>query len=46
MKLIIDIPEDEYKRVIKGNWIGVPLAEIIENGIPLDDIKAENRQPI
>ena len=35
MKLIIDISEDEYKRIIKGNWIGNPLAEIIENGTPL-----------
>lgn len=40
MKLIIDISE-EYKRIIKGNWLGESMAEIFENGTPLEDIKAE-----
>lgn len=38
MKLIVEITEYEYKRIIKGNWIGNPMAEIIENGIPLDNM--------
>ena len=41
MKLIIDISEKEYKRIMRGNWIGEEMAEIFENGVPLDDIKAE-----
>ena len=35
MKLIIDISEEEYKRIIKGNWLGESMAEIFENGTPL-----------
>lgn len=40
-KIVIDIDTKEYERIIKGKWTGNPLAEIIENGTPLDDIKAE-----
>ena len=34
MKLIIDIPEEDYKR-------GTVMASAIRKGIPLDNIKAE-----
>ena len=36
-KIVIDIPEEEYKRIIKGNWLGEEMAEIFENGTPLDE---------
>ena len=35
MKIVIDIPEDEYKRIKEGKWEGNPLADYIENGTPL-----------
>lgn len=35
MKLVIDIPEEEYKRVKDGKWYGNGLADYIENGTPL-----------
>lgn len=46
MKLIIDIPEDIYKtsKEIEAKYEGsvnIPL-ELIANGTPLDDVKAEN----
>ena len=37
MQIVIDIDEKEYKRIIKGNWIGEAMAEIIENGTVLPD---------
>ena len=45
MKLIIDIPEELYKAVsiidVKyEDTVQIPL-EVIANGIPLEDIKAE-----
>ena len=43
MKLIIDVSEDEYK-TIKNNYengLTYRPYEIIANGIPLDNIKAE-----
>lgn len=46
MKLIIDIPKDEYNEIIKGDYI--PDGNFrknciiaIINGTPLEDIKAE-----
>ena len=46
MKLIIDIPEDVYKRTIfyrefKDLNDCVKTIKALENGIPLDDVKAE-----
>lgn len=35
MKIIIDIPEEEYKRVMDGRWYGNGLADYIEHGTPL-----------
>ena len=51
MKLIIDINEEEYEDILNGiehaRIAGVPIGilyQAIENGIPLDDIKAEIRE--
>ena len=51
MKLIIDIPDNIYdaikkvQRIISGQRSGKTLLQIlvnsVENGIPLDDVKAE-----
>ncbi len=46
MKLIIDIPEDVYKKTIfyrefKDLNDCVTTIKALENGIPLDDIRAE-----
>ena len=46
MKLIIDIPEKEYKECIQRcEWdtltLGVKLIHFVQDGIPLEDIKAE-----
>ena len=35
MKLIIEIPDNEYDNILKGHWIGNPLADYIKNGTPL-----------
>lgn len=35
MQIVINISEDEYKRVMDGKWEGNVLADYIENGIPL-----------
>ena len=35
MKLVIDIDDTEYQKVLNGKWIGNPLADYIEKGIPL-----------
>ena len=35
MKIVIDIDEKEYKRIINGDWIGNQMAEIFENCIVL-----------
>ena len=35
MQIIIDMSEDEYKRVMDGKWKGNALADYIENGTPL-----------
>lgn len=53
MQLVIDIPERQYQNVIRGRWEGNPLADYIENGIPLpkghgrlidaDDITQEDK---
>jgi hypothetical protein len=37
MKIVIDIPNEEYERVIAGKWEGNPLADYIEKGIPYED---------
>lgn len=37
MKIVIDIDEKEYKRIINGDWIGNQMAEIFENGTVLPD---------
>ena len=52
MKLIIDIPEEKYNKIepflngkeIKGGFNLFQVLEIIKNGIPLDNVKAEIRQ--
>ena len=42
MKLIIDIPEEMYKNIKDGMWCGNNITSYaIENGIPLDKIRAE-----
>ena len=46
MKLIIDIPEKEYKECMQRcEWdtltLGVKLIHFVQDGIPLEDIKAE-----
>lgn len=35
MQIVIDISEEGYKRIIDGRWIGNPLADYIEDGMPL-----------
>ena len=37
MKLIIDIPDEEYERINTGKWEGNPLADYIDNGIPYEE---------
>ena len=32
MKLVVEIPDNEYSNVLKGHWEGNPLADYIENG--------------
>lgn len=32
MQIVIDIPEEEYKRVMDGKWEGNDLASYIEDG--------------
>ena len=44
MKLIIDIPEEDYKRIVdyyNSHEIVEATYSYIKNGTPLDDIKAE-----
>ena len=43
MKLIIDIPEKEYKNIclMSKNGIGMALYDWVANGIPLEDIRSE-----
>ena len=45
MKLIIDIPEEDYNVTLKTGFLTTYLAKcplsLIRNGIPLDDVKAE-----
>lgn len=45
MKLIIDIPEDALKEMKTKEFISIEsidtAIECIQNGIPLDDVKAE-----
>ena len=49
MKLVIEIPEEDYNNIepflngetIKGGFNLFKTLEIIKNGTPLDDIKAE-----
>ena len=42
MKLIIDITEETYKEVIEGkDTSNTNIYTAIENGTPLDDVKAE-----
>lgn len=50
MKLIIDIIEEDYNNIepflngqtIKGGFNLFKVLEIIKNGVPLDDVKAES----
>lgn len=42
MKIVIDIPKEEYKRVMDGKWEGNGLASYIEEGTPLPDGHAED----
>ena len=51
MKLIIDIPEDVYKRTVfyrefKDLNDCVKTIKALENGTPLDDVKAEMEKQI
>lgn len=46
MKLIIDIPEDEYNEICNGTfdtggYFRMNLSNAFKNGTPLDDVKAE-----
>ena len=50
MRLIIDIPEERYKRIVKSPRCvdfneavedRTVLVKALQNGIPLDDVKAE-----
>lgn len=42
IKLIIDIPEEEYELIVNDEACGLNiLTRAIANGIPLNDIKAE-----
>lgn len=41
MKLIVDIPEDVYKRMMNGDLPIYMAYKYVKNGTPLDDIKAE-----
>lgn len=42
MKLIIDIPEEAYEQIVEaGDLDYLEVITAIENGIPLDDVKAE-----
>lgn len=38
MQIVIDIPEEVYKRVLDGKWEGNPLADYIEKGKPLQKV--------
>ena len=45
MKLIIDIPDEDYNNIKTHNGFnGVSLARIVEKAIPLEDIKAEIKE--
>jgi hypothetical protein len=48
MKLIIDIPDKTYHKIIDGTYDYGDMNVIIQNGTPLDDVKAEfiNSYPI
>lgn len=50
MKLIIDIPEESYEYVKANSRLGwltsSEFADAIENGTPLDDVKAEIQRTI
>lgn len=37
MQIVIDIDEKEYKRILKGNWIGNSMAEMFEDGTVLPE---------
>ena len=41
MKLIIDIDEEIYNRILKGRWIGNPLADYVNDGVPFEELKKE-----
>lgn len=46
VKLIIEIPEEDYKRIIKYQNVGAygnMLTNSIINATPLDDVKAESK---
>ena len=49
MKLIIDIPEDLYKGIecrnpeLETEYVCYELMKAVDNGTPLDDVKAENK---
>lgn len=48
MKLIIDIPEEEYKNICENGYIydedNEYIAKVIANGIPLEAIKTDVRR--
>ncbi len=44
VKLIIEIPEKVFEARKIGEispWVTVPILDAVQNGIPLDDVKAE-----
>lgn len=45
MKLIVDIPEEDYDMLLRTGFLTTYLAkrplELLRHGIPLDDVKAE-----
>ena len=46
MKLIIEIPDKTYHKIIDGTYDYGDMNVIIQNGTPLDDVKAEIEKQI
>lgn len=41
MKLVIDIPDEQYESVMNGTWCG-PLYEELKNGVPVEPEKCRD----
>jgi len=46
MQIVIDIPQEAYKIIKKDTESEMYIIQVIKQGIPLDDIKAEIRQVV